>query len=158
MKTKIILLLYIFLTTISFSQTIETEKTETYTEEVRVSEPKPIAFKLVDVPPLAPDCNAKWKLEKLQKCTLNYIFGHVNRKLNTDLVSELGLTGLIRIDVTFTIDKEGNPKDITASGGPEILNQNAIGVLQTLPQLIPAIHQGEIVEVYLKFPVALDIR
>jgi len=158
MKTKITLLLSILLTTISFSQTNETEKPQTNTAKVTITEPQPIPFKLVEVPPLAPDCKAKWKLEKQQKCTLSYIFGHVNRKLNTDLVSEISLTGLISIDVTFTIDKEGNPKNITASGGPEVLNQNAIEVLQTLPQLAPGMHNGETVEVYLKFPIALDIR
>lgn len=158
MKIKTTILLAIFFTAICFSQNTETETPQINTEKATATETQPMPFKLAEFPPLAPDCKEKWKIEKQQNCTRNFILNHVNRKLNTNLVSELGLTGFVRIDVTFTIDKEGNPKNISASGGPEILNQNAIEVLKTLPQLTPATHHGELVEIYLKFPVALDIR
>lgn len=92
MKIKTALLLAIFFTTICFSQTNETEKPQTNSEKVTASEPEPMPFKLADIPPLAPDCKAKWKVEKQQKCTQIFISSHVNRKFNTELVSELGLT------------------------------------------------------------------
>ena len=152
MKTKITLLFAFILTTISFAQTAETE----ISTEATVKEPIP--FQIVEVPPLAPDCKVKWKVEKQKKCTLDFILNHVNRKLNTNLVSELGLTGFFRIDVTFTIDKEGKPKNVSASGGPEIMNQNAVEVIQALPTFTPAMHKGEAAEVYFKFPIAFDIQ
>ncbi len=157
MKTKITLLLAIFFAAISFAQNSETEKPQTISEKVTASEPEPMPFKLADVPPLAPDCKAKWKVEKQQKCTQIFISSHVNRKFNTELVSELGLTGRIKIDVTFTIDKEGKPKNISATGGPEIMNQHAVEVIEILPRLTPAMHNGEVVEVSYNMPIVFDI-
>ena len=157
MRTKITLLLAIFFAAISFAQNSETEKPQTNSEKVTASEPEPMPFKFADVPPLAPDCKAKWKVEKQQKCTQIFISSHVNRKFNTELVSELGLTGRIKIDVTFTIDKEGKPKNISATGGPEIMNQHAVEVIKLLPQFQPALQEGKPIEVSYHLPVMFDI-
>jgi protein TonB len=158
MKTKIIFLLIIQFTTFCFAQTVEAEKLLTNTEEVKAVESEPMPYNRVELPPLAPNCKEKWKPEKKQKCTREFINSYINRRLNTDLVSELGLTGFFRIDLTFTIDKEGKSKNISATGGPEIMNQNAMEVIQTLPQLTPAMHNGELVEVYYKVPIAFSIQ
>lgn len=158
MKTKITLLLAILFTTISFAQTSDTEKPQANSQEITTDEAEPIGYNHVDVPPLAPNCKTKWKLEKRQTCTREFINGYINRKLNTDLVSELGLTGFVKIEVTFTIDKEGRSKNISATGGPEIMNQNAVEVIETLPQLSPAMNNGELVEVFYKVPIAFSIN
>lgn len=157
MKTKITLLLAILIATISFAQTSKTEKPQAVTQDVTTNEAEPVPFQLVEIPPLAPKCKTKWKVEKQKKCTSRFISDHVNRKFNTNLVSELGLTGLIRIDIFFTIDKDGKPKNISAAGGPEIINQHAIEVIQNLPQLTPAMQNGELVEVAYKMPVVFQI-
>lgn len=157
MKTSITLLFAIFFTTISFAQTSEKGKPQTNSQETTTNEAEPIPFQLVEVPPLAPKCKPKWKVEKLRKCTSRFISDHVNRKFNTTLVSDLGLTGLIRIDITFVIDKEGKPKNISASGGPEIINQHAVEVIQNLPQLTPATQNDEVVEIAYKMPVVFEI-
>ncbi|MCZ4318926.1 energy transducer TonB [Aequorivita viscosa] len=158
MKTHISLLVLILLTTIGFAQTIIAEKPQIKTEEFTANEAKPMAFNLAEVLPLASGCKAKWKVEKQRECTRKFIMNHINRNLNTDLVSELGLTGFFKIDVSFTIDKAGNIKNISATGGPEIMNQNAVEVIKMLPQFTPAMHNGEMVAVYLKFPIAFDIQ
>lgn len=157
MKTKILLFLLILLTTIGFAQTTETEKAQNDTEEISPNESEPIPFKLVEVPPLGPDCKAKWKREKQKDCTAKFIINHINRKFNTELASDLGLTGRIRIDVSFIIDKEGKSIYITATGGPDIMNQEAIEVIQKLPQLTPAMQNGKTVEVSYKLPILFDI-
>jgi protein TonB len=158
MKFKIILLLAIFFTTLSFAQTDNIEKTQTNTLKVKATETEPMGYNRVEMPPLALNCKTKWKLEKRQKCTREFINDYINRKLNTKLVSELGLTGFFKIDITFTIDKDGKTKNISATGGPEIMNLNAEEVIQTLPQLSPAMHKGELVEVFYKVPVAFQIN
>ncbi len=147
MKTKIVLLFSFLFTASIFAQDIAIVK----------SKSEPIPFQLVEIPPLAPDCKVKWKIEKQKKCTKEFIINHVNRKFNVELAPELGLTGRIRIDVTFIIDKEGKPKDINATGGPEIMNQEAIEVIQNLPQLTPASQNGETVEIIYKLPILFDI-
>ncbi|MCG2419333.1 energy transducer TonB [Aequorivita sp. F47161] len=158
MKTKAFLLFIMLLATIGFAQTGETEKQQINTEEISANEAEPMAFNLAEVPPLASGCKAKWKVEKQRECTRKFIMNHINRNLNTDLVSELGLTGFFKTDVSFTIDKAGNINNISAKGGPEIMNQNAVEVIKILPQFTPAMHNGEMVAVYLKFPIAFDIQ
>lgn len=155
MKSKILLFLLIQLPTINFAQTTETKKTQISTEIT--NETKPISFQLVEVPPLAPDCKAKWQVEKQQKCTRDFIVNHVNRKFNLELASDLDLTGRIRIDVSFIIDKEGKSVNIRATGGPEIMNQEAVEVIKKLPQLIPAMQNGKTVEVSYKLPILFYI-
>lgn len=157
MKSKIIWLLAILFTIVSFAQNSETEKPETNNEIVITNETEPIPFQLVEVPPLAPKCKANGKVEKQRKCTSSFITGYINRKLNIDLASELGLKGLIRINVQFIIDKEGKSKNITTSGDIEIMNQNAVEVIQSLPQLTPAMQNGEIVEVSYRLPILFQI-
>lgn len=156
MKTKIIVLLALMLTTINLAQNTEIQ-TPVIDEVVSNVETQPVPFQLADVPPLARDCKTKWKLEKRQKCTRSFINNHVNQKFNTELVSELGLMGRIKIDVSFTIDKEGRPKNISATGGPEMMNLHAIEVIQILPQLSPAMHNGKLVEVAYRLPIVFDI-
>ncbi len=155
MKIKITLLLTILITTINFAQTTEIEKPETYTE-VKVSEPEPIPFQLVEIPPLAPDCKTKRKVEKQKKCFVDFIVKHFNRKFNTNLASDLGFTGRTRFEVDFIIDKEGKIKNITATGGPDIMNQHAVEVIKLLPQFTPALKEGKPIEVAYHLPVIFD--
>ncbi len=53
-------------------------------------------------------------------------------------MSELGLkSGRIRIEIDFIIDKNGSAVNINASGGPDLINQNAVDVIATLQKLKP---------------------
>ena len=43
---------------------------------------------------------------------------YVNRNMNTDLALKANIQGIVRVEINFIIDKEGNPVNITVSGGP----------------------------------------
>ena len=124
---------------------------ELINKEIGISEI--VDFKDVENPPLAPDCKSKWDIEKQKKCTNKFIQQHVMRKFNTDLAAEVGLTGKVKIMIEFVIDTNGKAINITANGGPEIMNQNAIDVIGILPNLKPATKNGEPINVSYKLPL-----
>jgi len=117
-----------------------------------------VPFPIVDNPPLAPDCKTKWKVEKRKECLSDFIQHHVQRKFNTELAGDLGIVGRIRIDLEFVIDKNGKAVNITATGGPDLMNQNAIDVISILPNLEPATHNGKIVNVSYKLPILFYVE
>lgn len=116
-----------------------------------------IEFKEVENPPLAPGCKSKWDLEKRRKYTIKYFNRHVAKKFNINLASELGLSGKIKIDIEFVIDTDGKPINITANGGPEIMNQNAIEVIGLLPDFKSETKNGKPVNVLYKLPLIFRI-
>ncbi len=110
-----------------------------------------IPFAIIENPPLAPYCKEK-------KCTSQYIQMYVERNFKTELASEVGISGKIRIMIEFIIDVEGNPINITASGGPEILNQNAIDVIAVLPKFKPGMKDGKPINVSYKLPLLYQVK
>ena len=108
-----------------------------------------IPFALIENPPLAPYCIDK-------ECTSRFIQKQVERKFNTDLISEVGISGKIQVMIEFIIDIEGKPIKITANGGPEIINQNAIDVIADLPKFKPGMKDGKPINVSYVLPVFIS--
>lgn len=140
------------ISTIKVNKSTES-KQNTKLRIVEISENDIVPFNIVENPPLAVDCKTKWKVQKQRECTVSFIQKHLQRKFNTELAGDLGITGRIRIEINFIIDKNGETVNITASGGPELMNQNAIDVIASLPKLSPAIQNGETVNVSYFLPL-----
>jgi len=138
------------------TKSVDYSKAEIITKEI--DESKLIDFKEVEDPPLAPDCKSKWSVEKQKECTNKYIQRHVMRKFNTSLAGDVGLTGRVKIRIEFIIDTNGKPVNINATGGPEIMNQNAIEVIGLLPDLKPGMKDGEPINVSYKMPLIFQIQ
>ncbi len=147
MKTTftIILTLIGFL---SFGQE-EIEYVDVVTREI--NENDIISFAIIENPPLAPGCKEK-------VCTSKYIQMHVERKFKTEFVSEEGISKKIQIAIEFIIDVEGNPINITASGGPEIINQDVIDVIAILPKFKPGMKDGKPINVLYKLPLLFQVE
>lgn len=112
-----------------------------------------VEFMEAENPPLAPDCKSKWDIDKKQNCTNKFIQQHLMRKFNTDLAADVGLSGEVKIMIVFVIDTNGKPININATGGPEIMNQNAIEVISLLPNLEPGRKEGKPINVSYKMPL-----
>ncbi|WP_405293037.1 energy transducer TonB [Algibacter sp. Ld11] len=138
------------------TESIDYSKAEIETKEIDESEI--IEFKEVQNPPLAPDCKSKWDVEKRKECTTKFIQRHVMRKFNTDLASDVGLTGKIKIMINFIIDTNGKPVNIEATGGPDIMNKNAIEVIGLLPNLKPGMKDGKPINVSYKMPLTFQVH
>ena len=116
-----------------------------------------IEFKDSENPPLAPECEAKWDSDKKRDCTNKYIQNHLRRKFNLDLLGEVKQTGKVKIMITFIIDTDGKAINIEATGGPDILNENAVDVIGLLPNFKPATKDGEPINVSCKMPLQFFI-
>jgi len=115
-----------------------------------------IPFAEVDQPPLATDCKSKWKIEKQRKCTADYVRRHIRRYFNIDLATQLGIQGIVEINISFIIDKNGEVININATGGPEKLNIHAIEVVSKLEKFEPAKKDGKTINVSYKMPLAFS--
>ena len=149
-KIKILLITTLFISFISYSQN-SSQEGEIQKKE---SNKEVLATVKEETPPLAPKCKAKWNNEKKKKCLSAFINMHVNRNLDTGLAEQTDIKGLIQIEIKFVIDKEGKAVNVTATGGPGIINKDAIRVLNTLPQLEPGTINGEPVSVDYTMKVA----
>lgn len=150
MKIKILLITALFLSFFSYSQNSRRESEVQNKENIKEA----LATVKVETPPLAPKCKAKWNNEKKKKCLREFINMHVNRNLDTGLAEQTEVKGLIQLEIKFVIDKEGNAVNVTATGGPEIINRDAIKVLNTLPKLEPGTINGKPVSVDYTLKVA----
>lgn len=116
-----------------------------------------IEFNELENPPLAPECKVKWDAEKKKKCTNGFVNKHVSRKFNTDLAVEKGVKGKLKINIEFVIDTNGKPINITATGGPEIINQHAIEIISLLPEFLPGTKNGKPINVLYKMPLIFQV-
>ena len=71
-----------------------------------------------------------------------------------DVPKELGIVGVTtKIITVFKINTEGNIVDVRARGGNAKLEEEAIRVIKTIPQMIPGKHEGKIVSVLYELPI-----
>src|SRR5690606_40080194 len=75
-------------------------------EVVEVEEDIDVPFSVIENVPVFPGCEKGNNQEK-KDCMSKKIYDFVNKKFNTDLASDLGLSGRQRINVIFKIDKTG---------------------------------------------------
>lgn len=124
----------------------------------KIEEDEIVPFAVIENPPIAPKCQRKGDTTKQKECLSDFIIKHVNRKFNTGLANETGVQGKMRIEVSFIIDTEGKTINITATGGPDIMNREAVNVIAGLPQLEPGSMDGKPVNVAYTLPITFIVN
>ena len=138
---KLILLLFIPL--VSFGQS-ETENNSKVPSEI------------IDNVPVYPGCKGS-ELKK-RKCMSDKIAKFVQRKFNTDIAADLGLTGRQRISVIFKIDTLGNITGVRARAPHPRLEKEAVRVINLLPKMKPGIKNGKPVIVPYSIPMIFQVN
>ena len=82
----------------------------------------------------------------------------MNRKFNTNLASDLGLSGRQRILVFFKIDKSGNVTQIQARAPHPGLEKEAKRVVGLLPKMQPGKQRGKPVTVPYSLPILFQVQ
>ncbi|WP_223551852.1 M56 family metallopeptidase [Aestuariivivens sp. NBU2969] len=118
---------------------------------------KDVPFAVLDQVPVFPECENLSK-EEQKACVTNGIANHVNRNFNTALAMQLGLTGRQRIDVIFKIDTEGHVTGIRSKAPHPKLEEEAIRVIKTLPQMTPGKQKGKAVIVPYSLPIIFQVQ
>ncbi|AMC11045.1 energy transducer TonB [Lutibacter profundi] len=134
---------------------VEVEEIVDVEEDEDVMEDVP--FAIIEDVPVYPGC--KGNKAKLRACLQEKITKHVNRKFNSDLASDLGLSpGVKRIFVMFKIDKNGNITNVMARAPHKRLQAEAIRVIKLLPKMIPGKQRGRPVGVKYSLPIAFKVE
>lgn len=134
---------------VEVEEIIEIEEVEEVEEDV--------PFAIIEDVPVYPGC--KGNKDKLRACLQEKITKHVNRKFNSELASDLGLSpGVKRIFVMFKIDKSGNITDVMARAPHKRLQEEAIRVVNLLPKMTPGKQRGRPVGVKYSLPIAFKVE
>jgi protein TonB len=115
-----------------------------------------VPFAVIEEAPIYPGCKGS-KAERKQ-CLQDKIRDHVNKNYNIALASELGLEeGKKKVYVLFKINHKGQIADVQARGPHARLEKEAIRVVNSLPQMIPAKQRGRAVSVKYTLPITLQV-
>ena len=118
----------------------------------------PISIIGVEKVPIYPGCESAKTNDERRQCMSNKIAKHIQKKFNTDIASQLGLTGSLKIDVMFKIDKFGNTSIIETRAPHKKLENEARRVVHKIPKMIPGKQSNKNVEVLYNLPIRFNIQ
>ena len=142
------------------------ESTETDQEEEievedivveEVYEDVEVPFSVIENVPEYPGCEKGSNSQKRKRMSAK-IAKFVQRKFNTDLAGDLGLSGRQRINVIFKIDKRGNVVGVRSRAPHPRLEKEAARVINMLPKMKPGRQRGKAVVVPYSLPITFQVQ
>ena len=130
-------------------------------EEVEVEEVEEdleVPFAVIENVPVFPGCEKEAGNNAKRQCMSDKIAKFVNKKFNTDLAGDLGLSGKQRISVIFKIDKNGNITNVRARAPHPGLEKEAKRVIGLLPKMKPGKQRGKAVTVPYSLPILFQVQ
>ena len=145
-------------TVIESTETDQEEEIEVEEIEIEeVEEDVEVPFAVIENVPEYPGCERGTNAEK-RKCMSDKIAKFVQRKFNTDLAGDLGLSGRQRISVIFKIDKNGNVTGVRSRAPHPRLEKEAARVINMLPKMKPGRQRGKPVTVPYSLPITFQVQ
>jgi len=112
----------------------------------------------VEQVPIFPGCEKLKTNKETRDCFSTKVNKLINKNFNIDRVANKGIAGRHRVNVGFTINREGEVVNIKTSAKHEILNQEALKTIKTLPKMIPAKQSNKTVSVVYSLPIIIVIQ
>jgi len=129
-------------------------------EEVEIEEVEEdieVPFAVIENVPVYPGCE-KGNNDAKRKCMSDKITKFVQKKFNTGLAGDLGLSGRQRINVIFKIDKNGNVTGVRSRAPHPRLEKEAARVINMLPKMKPGRQRGKSVIVPYSLPIIFQVQ
>jgi periplasmic protein TonB len=126
-------------------------------EVEEVEEDIEVPFAVIENVPIFPGCEKGNNAAK-RKCMSEKITKFVQKKFNTDLAGDLGLTGRQRINVVFKIDKTGRVVGVRSRAPHPRLEKEAARVINLLPKMKPGKQRGKAVIVPYSLPIIFQVQ
>ncbi|MEP1488137.1 MAG: energy transducer TonB [Algibacter sp.] len=126
-------------------------------EVAEVDEDIEVPFSVIENVPVFPGCEKGNNAAK-KKCMSDKISKFVNRKFNTELAGDLGLSGRQRINVIFKISKTGAITGVRARAPHPGLEKEAARVINLLPKMKPGKQRGKAVTVPYSLPIIFQVQ
>ena len=130
-------------------------------EEVEVEEVEEdleVPFAVIENVPVFPGCEKKKGNAAKKKCMSEKVAKFVNKKFNTDLAGDLGLSGRQRINVIFKINKSGDVVGVRSRAPHPRLEKEAARVINLLPKMKPGRQRGKAVIVPYSLPITFQVQ
>ncbi len=116
-----------------------------------------VPFAVIEQVPMYPGCENLSQNEQ-KKCMTNEVSKYVAKNFNTSLAKGLKLTGRQRISVIFKVNKKGKITGVRARAPHPELEQEAIRVVNGLPEMKPGMHKGKPVIVPYSLPIVFQVK
>lgn len=117
-----------------------------------------VPFAVIENVPIYPGCENEKTNNAKKTCMSSKIAAFINKKFNTMLAEDLGLSGRQRISVQFKIDTDGKVVDVRARAPHPRLEKEAVDVVKSLPNMTPGKQRGKPVGVLYSLPIVFDIQ
>lgn len=117
-----------------------------------------VAFRAIQDVPIFPGCGQYTDNAKRKDCMSEKIRRFVNKRFDTELGRELGLSGITRINVQFTVDEYGKVVDVKARATAKPLEKEAKRVVNLLPDMKPGKQRGKAVRVVYTLPIVFKVN
>lgn len=117
-----------------------------------------VPFQAIQDVPIFPGCEKFKDNNKRKQCMSDGVQRFVNRRFNTDIGSDLGLTGITRISVQFTVDEHGKVTNIKTRAPEAALEDEARRVVSMLPEMVPGKQRDKPVRVIYSLPIVFQIQ
>jgi|SRR5690625_941412 len=127
-------------------------------DEGEPEEIESVPFAAIQDVPIFPGCEKFKDNEKRKKCMSDAVQRFVNRRFNTDLAADLGMSGVTRINVQFTVNEHGDVVDVMARATEPQLEDEAIRVVSMLPSMQPGKQRGRAVRVIYQLPIMFQVN
>ena len=145
-------------TVIESTETDQEEEMEIEDLDIEeVEEDIEVPFSVIENVPIFPGCD-KGDNAQRRKCMSQKITKFVQRKFNTDLAGDLGLSGRQRISVIFKIDQNGDVVGVRARAPHPRLVKEATRVVNLLPKMKPGKQRGKAVIVPYSLPIIFQVQ
>ncbi|MFI0428588.1 energy transducer TonB [Mariniflexile sp. HMF6888] len=119
---------------------------------------EPVSFEVIEHVPVYPGCEKKKTNDEKRKCMSDKITQLIQKKFNTNLGSELGLSGKQVIRTQFKIDKTGHVNDIQVRGTHPDLEKEAERVINIIPEMTPGKQRDKNVGVIYTLPIVFQVQ
>ena len=123
-------------------------------EVIDVDEPEIIPFSVIEDVPVFPGCeNAKDQRACFQEKMQKHIRKHFKYP---EMAQEMGLQG--RVNIMFTIQKDGSISEVRMRGPHEVLEKEAARIISKLPTMTPGKQRGTPVKVPFSIPITFKLQ
>ena len=102
-----------------------------------------VPFTVIEKVPIYPGCERKKTNFAKRKCMSEKINRLVNKKFNTEIARDNGITGKRKIQTQFTVDKDGYVSDVKIRAPHPALEKEARRVIGKIPQMIPGFQRDQ---------------
>ncbi len=126
-------------------------------EVAETDEPEIVPWVTIENAPIFPGCEVISDEDEKKACFQQMIQKHIRKHFRyPEPAQEMGLQG--RVNIIFTIQKDGSIGDVRMRGPHEILEKEAARIISKLPKMTPGKQRGTPVKVPFSIPITFKLQ